>query len=200
MPGWIATYCGLAGGADIILVPEEPFDIEKVCERLRRRHDHGAAFSIVVVAEGAVPVEGTMTMQSGDTDEFGHVRLGGIGYAPARRDRDSHRLRGAGHGARTICCAAAHPPRSTASSRPSSASRRSTPCNEHDFATMVALARNRRRARADRAGCRRVEDRRCQHLRSRGGLLRVTRAASDDPEHRRTGVPSSERDHDDSSR
>jgi 6-phosphofructokinase 1 len=77
--GWIATYCGIAGGADIILVPEEPFDIDAVCVRIRRRHDQGHAFSIVVVAEGAVPVEGTMTLQSGDTDEFGHVRLGGIG-------------------------------------------------------------------------------------------------------------------------
>jgi 6-phosphofructokinase 1 len=77
--GWIATYSGLAGGADIILVPEEPFDIEEVCARLRHRHAKGEAFSIVVVAEGAVPVEGTMTLQSGDTDEFGHVRLGGIG-------------------------------------------------------------------------------------------------------------------------
>jgi 6-phosphofructokinase 1 len=77
--GWIATYCGLAGAADIILVPEEPFDIDKVCARLRRRHAKGEAYSIVVVAEGAVPVEGTMTLQSGDTDEFGHVRLGGIG-------------------------------------------------------------------------------------------------------------------------
>ena len=77
--GWIATYCGIAGGADIILVPEEPFDIEAVCSRLRIRHDQGQTYSIVVVAEGAVPVEGTMTLQSGDTDEFGHVRLGGIG-------------------------------------------------------------------------------------------------------------------------
>jgi 6-phosphofructokinase 1 len=77
--GWIATYCGLAGGADMILVPEEPFDIDDVCGRLRHRHDQGAAYSIVVVAEGAIPVEGTMTLQSGDTDEFGHVRLGGIG-------------------------------------------------------------------------------------------------------------------------
>jgi ATP-dependent phosphofructokinase / diphosphate-dependent phosphofructokinase len=77
--GWIATYCGIAGGADIILVPEEPFDIDAVCARLRRRHEDGVAFSIVVVAEGAVPVEGTMTLQAGDTDEFGHVRLGGIG-------------------------------------------------------------------------------------------------------------------------
>jgi 6-phosphofructokinase 1 len=77
--GWIATYCGLAGGADIILIPEEPFDIEEVCARLRHRHANGEAFSIVVVAEGAVPVEGTMTLQSGATDEFGHARLGGIG-------------------------------------------------------------------------------------------------------------------------
>jgi ATP-dependent phosphofructokinase / diphosphate-dependent phosphofructokinase len=77
--GWIATYCGLAGGADIILVPEEPFDIDEVCARLRHRHAQGEAFSIVVVAEGAVPVAGTMTLQSGDADEFGHVRLGGIG-------------------------------------------------------------------------------------------------------------------------
>jgi 6-phosphofructokinase 1 len=76
--GWIATYCGLAGGADIILIPEEPFDIDEVCARLRRRHET-EAFSIVVVAEGAVPVEGTMTLQSGAEDEFGHVRLGGIG-------------------------------------------------------------------------------------------------------------------------
>jgi phosphofructokinase-like protein len=77
--GWIATYAGMAGGADVILVPEEPFDIAEVCERLRHRHQRGAGFSIVVVAEGAVPAEGTMTLQSGEVDEFGHVRLGGIG-------------------------------------------------------------------------------------------------------------------------
>src|ERR671918_2021544 len=76
--GWIALYSGLAGGADVILVPEEPFDIAEVCERLRHRHQRGAGFSIVVVAEGATPAEGTMTLQSGDVDEFGHVRLGGI--------------------------------------------------------------------------------------------------------------------------
>jgi 6-phosphofructokinase 1 len=77
--GWIATYSGLAGGADVILVPEEPFDIEEVCDRLSHRHRRGASFSIVVVAEGATPAAGTMELQSGDTDEFGHVRLGGIG-------------------------------------------------------------------------------------------------------------------------
>jgi 6-phosphofructokinase 1 len=77
--GWIATYSGLAGGADVILVPEEPFDIEEICDRLRHRHARGASFSIVVIAEGAVPKEGTMELASGDLDEFGHVRLGGIG-------------------------------------------------------------------------------------------------------------------------
>jgi phosphofructokinase-like protein len=76
--GWIATYAGLAGGADIILIPEEPFDIAEVCERIAHRHRRGACFSIMVVAEGAVPQEGTMTTTSGEVDEFGHVRLGGI--------------------------------------------------------------------------------------------------------------------------
>ncbi|HEV3400706.1 MAG TPA: 6-phosphofructokinase [Acidimicrobiales bacterium] len=76
--GWIATYAGIAGGAAEILVPEEEFDIEKVCERLRRRHERGRFASIVVVAEGAKPKEGTMVLQSGEVDEFGHERLGGI--------------------------------------------------------------------------------------------------------------------------
>ncbi len=76
--GWIALHSGIAGGADIILIPEMPFDIDEVCERIRHRHRSGANFSIVVVAEGATPVEGTMTLQSGETDEFGHVRLGGV--------------------------------------------------------------------------------------------------------------------------
>jgi 6-phosphofructokinase 1 len=77
--GWIALHSGMAGGADVILVPERPFDIAEVCERIRHRHERGADFSIVVVAEGAVPKEGTMTLASGDADEFGHVQLGGVG-------------------------------------------------------------------------------------------------------------------------
>jgi ATP-dependent phosphofructokinase / diphosphate-dependent phosphofructokinase len=77
--GWIATYSGLAGGADMILVPETPFDIDEICERITRRHERGANFSIVVVAEGAVPIEGTMELQTGAIDDFGHVRLGGVG-------------------------------------------------------------------------------------------------------------------------
>jgi ATP-dependent phosphofructokinase / diphosphate-dependent phosphofructokinase len=77
--GWIALHAGLAGGGDVILTPERPFDIDEVCRLIRRRHARGRFFSIVVVAEGAVPKEGTMETLEGDTDEFGHVRLGGIG-------------------------------------------------------------------------------------------------------------------------
>jgi 6-phosphofructokinase 1 len=77
--GWIATYSGLAGGADVILVPETPFDIAEICDRLTRRHQGGANSSMVVVAEGAMPVEGAAALQSSDVDDFGHVRLGGIG-------------------------------------------------------------------------------------------------------------------------
>ena len=76
--GWIATEAGIAGGAAEILIPEEPFDIDAICTRLRGRHDRGRYASLVVVAEGATPVEGTMEVQSGEVDAFGHVRLGGI--------------------------------------------------------------------------------------------------------------------------
>jgi 6-phosphofructokinase 1 len=76
--GWIAVYSGMAGGADVILVPERPFDVEEVCERIRHRHRTGRTFSIVVVAEGAVPAEGDATSLHQGTDAFGHARLGGI--------------------------------------------------------------------------------------------------------------------------
>jgi 6-phosphofructokinase 1 len=83
--GWIATYAGIAGGAAEILVPEEAFDIELVAERLRRRHERGRYASIVVVAEGASPKEGTMvTQDEQDVDQFGHARLGGIANQVAR--------------------------------------------------------------------------------------------------------------------
>ncbi|HEY2769670.1 MAG TPA: 6-phosphofructokinase [Solirubrobacteraceae bacterium] len=78
--GWIALHSGVAGGADVILIPEIPFDIDEVCRLIRRRHDRGRPFSIVVAAEGAVPKEGTMTLSAGQLDEFGHPRLGGIGH------------------------------------------------------------------------------------------------------------------------
>jgi 6-phosphofructokinase 1 len=99
--GWIATYSGLAGGADVILVPEIPFDIDEVCSRLTHRHNHGANFSIVVVAEGATPKEGTMELQTGELDDFGHVRLGGIGNRVAeeveRRTGFEARVTALGH-------------------------------------------------------------------------------------------------------
>jgi 6-phosphofructokinase 1 len=78
--GWIALESGVAGGADVILIPEIPFDIDEVCRLIRRRHERGRYFSIVVVAEGATPIEGTMTLTTGELDEFGHPRLGGIGH------------------------------------------------------------------------------------------------------------------------
>lgn len=80
--GWIATVAGIAGGADEILIPEQPFDIDEVCDRLKKRYDRGKKFSIVVVSEGAKPKDmESLTVQSGQTDEFGHARLGGIGNA-----------------------------------------------------------------------------------------------------------------------
>jgi 6-phosphofructokinase 1 len=77
--GWIATYAGIAGGAAEVLVPEREFDVGKVCDDLKRRHEKGRYASIVVVAEGARPKEGTMVLASKEVDAFGHVRLGGIG-------------------------------------------------------------------------------------------------------------------------
>jgi ATP-dependent phosphofructokinase / diphosphate-dependent phosphofructokinase len=77
--GWIALHSGLAGGADVILIPERPFDIAEVCRLIQRRHSRGRYFSILVVAEGAKPKEGTMEVVGGTRDEFGHERLGGIG-------------------------------------------------------------------------------------------------------------------------
>lgn len=83
--GWIATAAGIAGGAAEILIPEEEFDISVVCDRLRRRHEAGRYATIVVAAEGAVPLASPSdvpmgpAVSSGEVDQFGHVRLGGIG-------------------------------------------------------------------------------------------------------------------------
>jgi 6-phosphofructokinase 1 len=76
--GWIALHAGIAGGANVILIPEQPFDIDKVCEYIDHRFKTNYA-PIVVVAEGAVPQEGTMATKEGELDAFGHVRLQGIG-------------------------------------------------------------------------------------------------------------------------
>lgn len=82
--GWIATFAGIAGGADLILIPEKPIDIEEVCAVLKKRHERGKNSSIVVVSEGIkIPVgdkkEEEIVLQSAKTDAFGHVMLGGVG-------------------------------------------------------------------------------------------------------------------------
>jgi ATP-dependent phosphofructokinase / diphosphate-dependent phosphofructokinase len=76
--GWIALYAGTAGGADAILMPEKPFDFRDVVAHLERRHSRGRSFSIVVVAEGAVPKPGTLTLPEYPVDERGFPRFGGI--------------------------------------------------------------------------------------------------------------------------
>jgi ATP-dependent phosphofructokinase / diphosphate-dependent phosphofructokinase len=88
--GWIAISSGIAGGADVILIPERPFDADEVAATIKRRHDRGRFFSVVVVAEGAKltnetdPQHGTSILAEAAKDEFGHVRLGGIGNVLAR--------------------------------------------------------------------------------------------------------------------
>jgi phosphofructokinase-like protein len=78
--GWIALEAGIAGGADVILIPEKPFEVEEVCECIKRRQKRGRTFSLVVAAEGAKPKGGQEIVYSSGVDEFGHARLGGVGY------------------------------------------------------------------------------------------------------------------------
>ena len=102
--GWIATVAGIAGGADEILIPEVPFDIEEICQKLRERYARGKTFSIVTVAEGAHPkkekneniknkFEGNidpnfdksgLIVQTDEKDDFGNVKLGGVGHFLAK--------------------------------------------------------------------------------------------------------------------
>ena len=97
--GWIAAYSGMAGGADVVLVPERPFDIEEVCDHIRRRHAGGANFSIVVVAEGATPKDGDILSEF---ETQGRVRA-----RPARRHR--HPARAGDRGADGLRVAHDHP-------------------------------------------------------------------------------------------
>jgi phosphofructokinase-like protein len=78
--GWIATEAGIAGGATVVLIPEIPFDVEEVCDRITRRHERGRYASIIVVAEGALPKDGQLSIADREVDQFGHIRLGGIGH------------------------------------------------------------------------------------------------------------------------
>ena len=86
--GWIAVMSGIAGGADMILIPEQPLTVERACTELKRRHERGKDFSIVVVSEGYELTydsgERRTVTQEAETDQFGHVRLGGVGEALAR--------------------------------------------------------------------------------------------------------------------
>jgi 6-phosphofructokinase 1 len=86
--GWIATYSGMAGGADAILVPERPFDLDDVCRRIQRRHDAGRTFSIIVVSEGAMPQGADGPRAEQEVDAFGHARLGGIAVELERQIED----------------------------------------------------------------------------------------------------------------
>ncbi|MGE5416675.1 MAG: 6-phosphofructokinase [Acidobacteriota bacterium] len=79
--GWIALESGLAGGADVILIPEIPFNIEKICDKVRERYEAGKKFSIVVVSEGAFPEGGEMVVKKTVANSHDPVRLGGIGNA-----------------------------------------------------------------------------------------------------------------------
>jgi phosphofructokinase-like protein len=78
--GWIALEAGLAGGADVILIPEKPFSINEICRYVKHRQQRGRNFSLIVVAEGAKPKDGKEIAYSESVDEFGHIRLGGVGY------------------------------------------------------------------------------------------------------------------------
>jgi phosphofructokinase-like protein len=82
--GWIALHAGLAGGANVILIPEQPFSIDRVCAYVESRFESHYA-PILVIAEGATPLEGQLVTMQQDTDAFGHARLGGIGEWVARQ-------------------------------------------------------------------------------------------------------------------
>jgi ATP-dependent phosphofructokinase / diphosphate-dependent phosphofructokinase len=86
--GWIAVTSGIAGGADVILIPEHPITVEDACSEITRRHARGKTFSIVVVSEGYeltyASGERRQVTQEADLDEFGHVRFGGVGHDLAR--------------------------------------------------------------------------------------------------------------------
>ena len=90
--GWIAVMSGIAGGADVILIPEHPLTVEEACEDIARRHASGKDFSIVVVSEGYELTyqsgEQRQVTQQADADAFGHVRLGGVGDELAREIED----------------------------------------------------------------------------------------------------------------
>ncbi|WP_080796876.1 6-phosphofructokinase [Corynebacterium pacaense] len=94
--GWIALHAGMAGGAHYTVIPEVPFDIAEICKAMERRFQMGEKYGIIVVAEGAMPKEGTMELREGEVDQFGHQTFTGIGQQIA--DQIHGRL---GHDVRT---------------------------------------------------------------------------------------------------
>ncbi len=94
--GWIALHAGMAGGAHYIVIPEVPFDIADICKAMERRFQMGEKYGIIVVAEGALPKEGTMEFNEGGVDQFGHQTFNGIGQVIG--DEIKNRL---GHDVRT---------------------------------------------------------------------------------------------------
>ena len=90
--GWIAIEAGIAGGADVILIPEIPIDLDEVCNVIKKRHARGKTFSIIVVSEGAQFKDGTIVTQEQKLDAFGHVRLGGIGENLSKKIEEMTKL------------------------------------------------------------------------------------------------------------
>lgn len=82
--GWMTLESGIGGGASIILLPEEPFDIDEVCKIIENRRKKGKKYSIIAVSEGAVPKKGQMVLQTDEKDSFGNIRLGGIAQRLAK--------------------------------------------------------------------------------------------------------------------
>jgi 6-phosphofructokinase 1 len=83
--GWIALESGIAGGADVILIPEIPFELEKICTSIKERRDRGGNFSIIVAAEGAFPAGGNRVVAEGATERYTIERLGGVGQFVAKQ-------------------------------------------------------------------------------------------------------------------
>ncbi len=76
--GWLALHAGIAGGAHMILVPEQPFDLDEVCDVISKRKTRGLEYTIIACSEGATPRDSELVLRSGQVDEFNHVQLGGI--------------------------------------------------------------------------------------------------------------------------
>ena len=136
--GWIAIHSGIAGGANVILIPEQPFRIDEVCAFIEHRFASQYA-PIVVVAEGALPAEGTLPARRGEVDAFGHERLMGIGLAAGIRDRSSAPARRPAVPSSATCSAVAPRRRSTGSWRRGSACTPSTRSTTGTSGQMVAV-------------------------------------------------------------